>query len=345
MGFEERGKRTNLKELSRQPERLAPGHRMCSGCAEAVIVRQILHAIEEPVVVATPTGCLEITTAIFPYTAWRVPWIHSAFETAASIISGVEAAYRSLKRQGKIDDRVIRFVVFAGDGATYDIGFQWLSGALERGHRFLYVCLNNEAYMNTGTQRSGATPKAAWSTTTPVGKAMAGKIQHRKDMTAIVAAHNIPYVAQAAPHAWQDLMRKVKKGISADGPAFLNVLSPCPRGWRYDPKDLNRLSRLAVETCVWPLYEVEEGEWRLNYQPKTKRPLTDWFASQGRFSHLLSPGYEDLVAALQSQVDLDWARLQRRCRQEGLEEEPTPSYPREPFATSLTMEIEPSGPN
>ncbi len=317
MEVEAKETKIDLKQLCRQEERLAPGHRMCSGCAEAVIVRMVLHAINDPVVVATPTGCLEITTGIFPYTSWRVPWIHSAFENAASIISGVEAAYRSLRRQGKIDDKEIRFVVFAGDGATYDIGFQWLSGALERGHRFLYVCLNNEAYMNTGTQRSGATPKGAWSTTTPVGKAIPGKLQHRKDMTAIVAAHNIPYVGQAAPHAWQDLMRKVKRAISSEGPSFINVLSPCPRGWRYDPKDLHLLSKLAVETCVWPLYEVDQGLWKLNYRPKSKKPLTEWFASQGRFAHLLSSDSREMVEVLQQQVDLDWARLQKRCKEEG----------------------------
>lgn len=315
MAIEAKATKIKLRELCHQEERLAPGHRMCSGCAEAVIVRQVLHAINDPVVVATPTGCLEITTGIFPYTAWRVPWIHSAFENAASIISGVEAAYRSLRRRGKIDDRTIKFVVFAGDGATYDIGFQWLSGALERGHQFLYVCLNNEAYMNTGTQRSGATPKGAWSTTTPVGKAVAGKLQHRKDMTAIVAAHNISFVAQAAPHAWQDFMTKVKKAISSEGPSFINVISPCPRGWRYDPKDLTLLSKLAVETCVWPLYEVDQGSWKLNYKPKVKKPITEWFAAQGRFAHLLLPEYKELSEMLQHQVDLEWSRLELRCRE------------------------------
>lgn len=314
MAIEARATKINLREVCRQEERLAPGHRMCSGCAEAIVVRQVLHAINYPVVVATPTGCLEITTGIFPYTSWRVPWIHSAFENAASIISGVETAYRSLKKQGKIDDRVIKFVVFAGDGATYDIGFQWLSGALERGHQFLYVCLNNEAYMNTGTQRSGATPKGAWSTTTPVGKAVTGKRQHRKDMTAIVAAHNISYVAQAAPHAWQDLMMKVKKAISSEGSSFMNIISPCPRGWRYDPKDINVISRLAVDTRVWPLYEVEQGFWKLNYKPRSKKPLTEWFASQGRFAHLLSLENRELVESLQQQVDQEWARLEQRCQ-------------------------------
>jgi pyruvate ferredoxin oxidoreductase beta subunit len=308
----------NLREICNQEERLAPGHRMCSGCAEPIIVRQVLHAIDYPVVVCSPTGCLEITTGIFPFTSWRVPWVHSAFENAAAIISGIESAYRSLKKQGKIRDRIIKFVVFAGDGATYDIGFQWLSGALERGHQFLYVCLNNEAYMNTGTQRSGATPKGAWTTTTPPGKLIPGKLQNRKDMTAIVAAHNIPYVAQAAPHAWRDLMTKVKKAILKNGPSFLNVLSPCPRGWRYETKDINKVSRLAVDCCIWPLYEVDEGNWRLNYKPNPRIPITEWFKSQGRFSHLLLPENKDIVEMLQQQLDQDWKRLEKLCNLNGI---------------------------
>ncbi len=304
----------NLREICNREERLAPGHRMCSGCAEPIIVRQVLNSIDDPVVVCTPTGCLEITTAIFPFTSWRVPWVHSAFENAAATISGIETAYRSLKKQGKIKDRVIKFVVFAGDGATYDIGFQWLSGALERGHQFLYICLNNEAYMNTGTQRSSATPEGAWTSTTPAGKVIPGKIQRRKDMTAIVAAHNIPYVAQASPFHWRDLMVKVKKAISKEGPSFINVLSPCPRGWRYDPKESISISRLAVETCVWPLYEVDEGKWKLNYQPTPKKPLIEWFKSQGRFSHLLTPENRHLVEKLQQQVDQDWNKLVKYCQ-------------------------------
>lgn len=312
-----REKWTNLIKLSdicRQEEKLAPGHRMCLGCAEGTIVRQVLHAINAPVVVCSPTGCLEITTALFPFTSWRVSWIHSAFENAASTISGVESAYRSLVRQGKIEEKAIKFVVFAGDGATYDIGLQWLSGALERGHKFLYVCLNNEAYMNTGIQRSSAAPKGAWTTTSPVGKVSLGKPEHGKDGTAVIAAHNIPYVAQAAPHAWRDLMTKVQKAIAADGPSFINVLAPCPRGWRYQPKDLVAVSRLAAETCVWPLYEVDRGACRLNYKPSVKKPLIEWLKSQGRFAHLLSPRNEALVEELQHQVDDNWARLLQRCQ-------------------------------
>lgn len=302
-----------LTEISRQEEKLAPGHRACLGCAETIVVRQVLHAINEPVVVGTPTGCLEIVTSPFPFTSWRVPWVHNLFENAATTIAGAEAAYKALVRKGKIKDQGIKFIVFAGDGATYDIGLQWLSGVLERGHRILYVCLNNEAYMNTGIQRSGATPLGAWTTTTPVGKVLPGKIQHRKDLTSIVVAHNIPYVAQAAPHAWRDLMTKVQKALAAEGPSFINVLCPCPRGWRFDPSETIAISRLSVETCMWPLYEVENGVWRLNTRPAEKKPVTEWLESQGRFSHLLRPENKHIVEELQNWVDQEWEKLLRRC--------------------------------
>jgi len=304
----------NLKELSAEQDLLAPGHRLCAGCAESIVVRQVLHAVGQPVVVASPTGCLEVATSPYPYTSWRVPWIHSAFENVASTISGVETMCRSLVKQGKIEDKGIKFVVFAGDGATYDIGLQFLSGALERGHKFLYVCLNNEAYMNTGIQRSSATPLGAWTTTSPVGDAIPGKRENRKDLTAIIVAHNIPYVAQAAPHAWRDLMTKAQKAISADGPSFINVLVPCQRGWRYPQEETISITRLAAETCIWPLYEVINGEWKLNHRPSPKKPITDWLQSQGRFRHLLTPENTHIVDALQEIVDRQWDKLLERCK-------------------------------
>ncbi|HHX64309.1 MAG TPA: pyruvate ferredoxin oxidoreductase, partial [Chloroflexi bacterium] len=176
--------RVNLRDIVNNPERLAAGHRLCAGCAEPTAVRQILHAIDGLVVVATATGCLEVSTTVYPFTSWQVPWIHSAFENASTTISGVEAAYKALKRSGKIpEDQQITFVAFGGDGASYDIGFQFISGALERGHKFIYVCLNNEAYMNTGIQRSSATPRGANTTTSPAGEVLPGKVQWRKPFT------------------------------------------------------------------------------------------------------------------------------------------------------------------
>jgi len=302
----------NLKQLASHEELLTGGHRLCSGCAESVVVRQVLLASDKPVVVANATGCLEVCTTIFPFTAWKVPWIHSAFENAAATIAGVEAAYNALKRRGRVD-REINFVAFAGDGGTYDIGLQALSGAVERGHRFLYVCLNNEAYMNTGTQRSSATPLGTWTSTTPAGTAQAGKRQHRKDMTQVLAAHDIPYAAQAIPGRWNDLVRKAEKAYATDGPSFLNVLSPCQRGWGYDPAETMELSRLAVDCCLWPLYEVEHGKYKLNLKPKQKRPITDYLKTQRRFAHLLKPENEAVVAELQAEVDRQWERLLWLC--------------------------------
>jgi len=303
------------KELSKRPERLAPGHRLCAGCGASIIVRQMLVAIDDPVVIANATGCLEVATTIYPYTAWRVPWIHNAFENAASTISGVEAAYRSMVRQGKIPEQNVKFIAFGGDGGTYDIGIQALSGAMERGHQMLYVCYDNGAYMNTGIQRSSATPLGANTTTSPAGKVIPGKQQPRKDLTAIMAAHNIPYVAQAAPSQWRDLMQKTRKAVDCGGAAFMNVLSSCNRGWRHGTDETIELTQLAVDTCFWPLYEVENGEWRLTYKPKEKQPVIRWLERQGRFRHLFRPENEPVIDKLQTEVDLRWERLLALCNQ------------------------------
>ena len=304
-----------LKELAgKREERLVPGHRLCAGCAESVIIRQIVNAIEEPIVIATATGCTEVATSVFPWTSWRVPWIHSAFENAATTAAGAEAMYRSLVRQGKIEDKNIKFLAIGGDGATYDIGLQWISGTFERGHKVIYICLNNEAYMNTGIQRSSATPLGAHTTTSPAGTVIPGKQQWRKPLTRIMAAHDIPYVAQASPHRWRDLMEKARKAVEADGPAFINVISPCPRGWRHDSSMSIEVAKMAVETCYWPLYEVRNGtEWTLNYKPKKKRPVTDWLKMQGRFRHLFTPQFEYVLDELQAKVDEEWERLLALC--------------------------------
>ncbi|MDD3829018.1 MAG: thiamine pyrophosphate-dependent enzyme [Anaerolineae bacterium] len=301
------------KELARRPERLAPGHRLCAGCGASIVVRQVLAAIDQPVVVANATGCLEVATSIYPYTAWRVPWIHNAFENAAATISGVEAAYRSLVRQNKMPEQDVRFLAFGGDGGTYDIGLQSLSGAAERGHQFLYVCYDNGAYMNTGIQRSSATPLGAHTTTSPAGKVRPGKEQTRKDLTAIMAAHGIPYVAQAAPSQWRDLMTKTRKAVDCGGAAFMNVLSSCNRGWRHPADETIEITQLAVDTCYWPLFEVEDGQWRLTYRPKEKPPVEEWLKRQGRFRHLFKPENRHIVDEFQADVDRRWERLLRLC--------------------------------
>src|SRR5690349_20339208 len=268
-----------LKTLVRQQHGVQPlrgGHALCQGCGIPLVVRTVLSTIDRPTVVVNATGCLEVATTRYPTTAWNVPWLHVAFENAAAVASGVEAAQTALRRRHALPAGAdVAVVVFAGDGGTYDIGLQALSGALERGHRFLFVCYDNEAYMNTGVQRSGATPFGASTTTSPSGLESFGKAQQRKDMTAIAVAHLIPYVAQAAAVHWDDFSRKAERAAKADGPAFLNVLTDCPLGWGHEPRESLRVLRAAVETSFWPLFEVVEGEWRLTYEPKDELPIEE----------------------------------------------------------------------
>lgn len=305
----------NLKTLSHREERLTGGHRLCPGCGEPIAVRQILMSTESPVLAANATGCLEVSTTIFPYSAWNIPWIHIAFENAAAAISGVEAMYQSLKKQGKIDeDADYKFVAFGGDGGTYDIGLQSLSGAVERGHDFLYVCLNNEAYMNTGVQRSSATLKGTHTTTTPAGSVIPGKQQNRKDLTEIMVAHDIPYAAQTIPGRWNDITRKAEKAFEIEGPAFLNVLTPCPLGWGHEGGLTPEISQLAADTCIWPLYEVEYGEYKINYKPRDKKPIEAFLEPQARFRHLFkSDEGEEMRKAVQEWVDWKWDQLLKKA--------------------------------
>ncbi|WP_333652423.1 thiamine pyrophosphate-dependent enzyme [Dissulfurispira sp.] len=298
----------SLKELSKKEVLLTAGHRMCSGCGAPLVVKMVLLASDYPVVATSSTGCLEVSTCISDYTAWKIPWMHNAFENSAATLSGIETMYRSLKKQGRID-KEIKFISFSGDGGTYDIGFQSLSGAMERGHDMLYICYDNGAYMNTGIQRSSATPLGADTTTCPAGSVVPGKPQERKDLTKIMAAHGIPYVAQASPSHWSDLMKKVRKALEIKGPKFMNIIAPCNRGWRSMSNDAILLSRLAVETCWWPLYEIENGVTRVNVKPKEKKPLVDFLKPQGRFKHLFAPENEWLLKRAQEDVDKYWERL------------------------------------
>ena len=287
----------NLKKEVEKKERLVGGHRLCAGCGAGVAVRGVLRALEpeDKAVVANATSCLEVSTFMYPYTAYEDSYIHTAFENAAATLSGVEAAYKVMKKKGKIPD-TFKFIAFGGDGGTYDIGLQSLSGAMERGHDLVYVCYDNEAYMNTGIQRSSSTPRFADATTSPVGSVSPGKIQNKKNLTEIIAAHNIPYAAQTTFIGnFKDLHEKAHKAIYTKGASFLNVLSPCPRGWRYEAEDLAEICQLAVDTCVWPLYEIEDGKWRLTYEPKRKKPVEEFLAKQGRFKHMFEPGNEWMI--------------------------------------------------
>lgn len=305
----------NFREIQGREERLAPGHRMCAGCGGTIAVRNVLKALHpgDKAVVGNATGCLEVSSYMYPYTAYEDSYIHNTFENAGATLSGVETAYRALKKRGKIGDEY-KFITFGGDGGTYDIGLQSLSGAMERGHDMVYVCYDNGAYMNTGVQRSSATPMYADTTTTPTGKNSNGKPQYRKDLAAIMAAHNIPYVAQTTFIGnLKDLYVKSERAIYTPGAAFLNIMAPCPRGWKYESPEIIEICKLGVETCYWPLFEIVEGEWRLNYQPKKKLPIEDFLRKQGRFKHLFQKGNEYLLEAFQAEVDKRWEELLKRC--------------------------------
>ncbi|MDR1731928.1 MAG: pyruvate ferredoxin oxidoreductase [Synergistaceae bacterium] len=304
----------DLRQELSKPERISGGHRMCAGCGSPVAIRGVLRALnpEDKAVIGVATGCLEVSTIMYPYTAWKDSAIHTAFACAGATTSGAEACYKALKKKGKINE-TRKFITFGGDGGTYDIGFQSLSGAMERGHDMVYVCYDNEAYMNTGIQRSSSTPLFADATTSPAGTAIAGKQQMKKDLTEVMAAHNIPYVGQTTfVGNMKDLHEKAHKAIYTPGAAFLNIMAPCPRGWRYPTEELMNICRLAVETCVWPLYEVVEGKWILSYQPKKKLPVEDYLRPQGRFAHLFHKGNEWMIESWQKAVDKKWETLLKK---------------------------------
>jgi pyruvate ferredoxin oxidoreductase beta subunit len=304
----------NIRELSHNKEGLVGGHRLCAGCGASVAVRQVMLAAgDTPVVTGCATGCLEVSTTIYPYTSWSGSFIHNAFENSAATVSGVEAAFKGLQRAGKIPaDKEVKFVAFGGDGGTYDIGLQSLSGAMERGHDMLYVCYDNGAYMNTGIQRSSATPFGAWATTAEVGAAQQGKTQRRKDLTSIIADHGVPYAAQASISHWKDLTTKAEKAFAVKGPAFINVLSPCPRGWRTPSNASIEIAKLGVQTGFWPLFEVEDGHWRQTVKVVNRKPVEEFLKPQGRFKHLFTPENAELLASVQAEVDRYWEYIQKR---------------------------------
>jgi pyruvate ferredoxin oxidoreductase beta subunit len=304
----------NLKEIiANKPSRFTEGHRMCAGCGAPVVARHVLRALKEEdhAVIAGATGCMEVSTFIYPYTAWTDSFIHTAFECAGATLSGVEAAYKSLKKQGKLSDKKnTKFIAFGGDGGTYDIGLQSLSGAMERGHDMVYVCYDNGAYMNTGIQRSSATPKFADTTTSPAGKVIPGKMQSRKDLTQIMVGHHLPYVAQSiAVGNMKDLYEKSEKAIYTEGACFLNVFTPCPRGWGYPTEDLMTINKLAVDTCYWPLYEVVNGKYKITFKPAKKLPIEEFLKPQKRFKHMFKPENKWMIEEFQKEVDKRWQEL------------------------------------
>jgi pyruvate ferredoxin oxidoreductase beta subunit len=316
--FEEHKQTT--KDIVLKPDLFFSGHRACAGCGPATVLRLIMKATRGPTIVTQATGCMEIVGSIYPYTSWGVPWLHTAFENVAANASGIEAAIKAMRKSGKIAQEHIDVIAIAGDGGTYDIGFQALSGALERDHDFLFILYDNEGYMNTGIQRSGATPTGASTTTTPAGTVQPGKLEKKKPITDIVLAHDIEYVATATPYYWKDLMTKVRKGLEVEGPAFLHVFAPCPRGWRTEPAKTMSYSKLSVETCIFPLWEAINGKRTLStpskmlqLAPTKTKPVTDYFEGQGRFRHLFKPENKQLLDQLQQVTDEQWKKLLEKC--------------------------------
>jgi len=301
----------NIKNMPRQ-EFFASGHRGCVGCCLALAVRLVAKALGPNIVVVNATGCLEIISSCYPETAWEIPWIHTLFENTAAVASGIEAAFKAMKRKGLYPaDKPVKVVAMAGDGGTADIGLQALSGALERGHEFIYICYDNEAYMNTGVQRSGATPFGASTTTSPAGKVSIGQRTWKKNIPEIVAAHHIPYVATANPSYPFDLMNKVSKAYDVKGPAYIHVFAGCPTGWRSPSDTPIELGKLATQTGVFPLYEVEDGKWTMKVEPQLK-PVAEYLkANQGRYRHLT----EDAIGLIQIRVNQEYEALKRRCGQ------------------------------
>lgn len=301
----------NLKELAQQEDLFVSGHELCPGCGIPVILKIVLRTTKHPIVISNAGGCLQAASTKYPGTSWKLNWIHSASENAAGTMSGIQATYSSLKKQGKLPvDKEIKFLVIGGDGVTYDSGLRSVSGAMERGENFVYLCYDNQMYACSGGQRSSATPMGAATSTTPSGKVLPGKLQARKNISSIFAAHKIPYVAQSAPWNWQDLYKKAEKAFEVPGPAYLNILSPCPHRWNAPVNKSIEITKLAADTCVWPIYEIKDGtKVTVNYKPRKKLPVTDWLESQDRFTHLLKVENNWIVKKIQEEVDKDWEFL------------------------------------
>jgi pyruvate ferredoxin oxidoreductase beta subunit len=284
-----------------EKELFASGHRACAGCGEPIAVRTILNQAGPDTVAVVCTGCLEVVSTGWPETAWEIPLVHAAFENAASVASGVEVALRKLGRE---DTKVI---AFGGDGGTFDIGMQALSGMLERGHNITYVCLDNEAYMNTGIQRCSSTPYGASTTTSPAGKYSIGEDRPKKPLAAICAAHDIPYTATATIGYLNDLKAKVKKALEIKGPSFLHMFVPCPTGWKFSSDKTIEVSKLAVDTGIFVLWELEGNDFnsiKVTKKIRNRKPVTDYLKTQGRFRHLFKPEpRQDVIDKIQKDVD------------------------------------------
>jgi pyruvate ferredoxin oxidoreductase beta subunit len=293
-----------VPKLVTTKEYIAPGHRACSGCGEVLAVRYVCKALGRNTIISNATGCMEIISSPLPESAWEVPWIHTLFENASAVASGIESALKARKRKYGYNKEV-KVVAMGGDGGTADIGLQSLSGAMERGHDFIYVCYDNEAYMNTGIQRSSETPFGASTTTAPSGKKSMGQHTQKKNMAAIAAAHDIPYVATSCSSYPFDIMAKIEKAKKVKGPSYIHILSVCPTGWRCPSNLTIKMGRLAVETGIFPLYEIENGEYKLNFDYPKLRPVEDYLKAQGRFRHL----DKEQTAKIQDKVNQEYEKI------------------------------------
>lgn len=305
----------NLKTFSTSAERFEGSHLLCPGCSHSIIVREVLNATNDNLVVSTSTGCLEVCTAIYPYTSWDCSWIHVGFENSSTVIAGAQTMYEVLKKKGRVPalKEDPKFVAFGGDGATYDIGFQWISGCFERGHNMMYVCLDNEVYANTGGQRSSSTPIGASTTTAPAGSNSYGEKRMKKDIVGIMAAHGSPYVAQVAPNKWKDMSKKIQKALDVNGPTFINAMSACTTEWKFAPNQTMNVADLATDSLVFPLYEIIDGhELNITYRPRNIVPVRDYLGAQPRFKHLFKKENEYIIDQWQKNVDAKWEALQRR---------------------------------
>ena len=272
---------------------LSPGHRACAGCGQMIAARTVAEALGPDVIIANATGCLEVTTTPYPESAWGMPWIHSLFENASAVASGIRAAldYKNKIRNPKSEIRNPKVVAQAGDGGTFDIGLGLISGMWERGENILYVCYDTEAYSNTGIQASGATPWAANTTTTPAGSGPTidaiGSHQRKKDMIAIALAHGLPYVAQSTSGFTEDITKKVKKALTIEGPSYIQILTPCVPGWNIDPSQTIKIGKLAAQTGLYPLLEYENGQLtNVSKIPQPQIKVEEYLKLQGRFKHL-----------------------------------------------------------
>jgi pyruvate ferredoxin oxidoreductase beta subunit len=290
----------------------ASGHRACSGCGEVLAVRFVCKALGRDTIISNATGCMEIVSSPLPESSWEVPWIHTLFENASAVASGIESGLKAMKRKhGYTKD--VKVVAMGGDGSTADIGLQSLSGAMERGHDFIYVCYDNEAYMNTGIQRSSETPFGASTTTAPSGKISIGQHTQKKNMAAIAAAHNIPYVATTTSSYPFDIIAKIEKARKIKGPSYIHILSVCPTGWRSPGNKTITMGRLAVETGVFPVYEIENGKYTLNFDYPKLRPVEDYLKLQGRFRHLT----KENIAEIQEHVLIEYNRIKLLAGKKG----------------------------